>query len=197
MNENNSTTHIMTNAQFAGKIKSIKTSTHSMREAVQDALVAATYLCFKNSGGTSSFQQILDAVGGTAHRQGITQWVETYAPVMLKNDKLLLNKTAWRAHDVASIVETFDDYVKETGMYDIKWYAIAIKKNTTVSVFDLDATLSNFLKKLEKNELPELAEVLRKAEQDYMAKAIKSEMANLTIPLAELDGMEAYMPLAA
>lgn len=179
--------YVMNNAQFAGKIKTIKTSTVNLRDAVQDALVAATYLCLKNSGGTSPFQQILDAVGGTAHRQGITQWAETYAPVVLKNDSLLLNKTIWKELDHEAITaseETFNEYVRETGMAEVKWYQIAVKKNTTVSVFNLDTTLDNFLKKLEKNDLPGLAAALRKAEQDYMASAIKHELLDFTQPMA-------------
>ena len=83
--------YAMDNKKFAGKITSIKATTGKMRDLVQDALIAATYLCLKNSGGTTPFQQILDAVGTAAHRQGIVRWAETFAPVMLRDEKLVLN----------------------------------------------------------------------------------------------------------
>ena len=70
----------------------------------------------------------------------------------------------------------FDAFVAESGMNEVKWYEIAKSTNTSVSVFDLDKTLDNFCKKLEKNDLPGLAAALRKAEQDYFASAIRGEM---------------------
>jgi hypothetical protein len=58
----------------------------------------------------------------------------------------------------------------------VKWFDIAKSTNTSVSVFDLDKTLDNFCKKLERNDLSGLAAALRKAEQDYFTNAIKSEL---------------------
>lgn len=169
-------TYTMDNKQFAGKITSIKATTGKMRDLVQEALVAATYLCLKNSGGTTPFQQILDAVGTAAHRQGIVRWAETFAPVMLREDKLVLNKTAYTDMDKETILADFDAFIAESGMADVKWYEIAKSANTSVSVFDLDKTLDNFCKKLEKNELSGLAAALRKAEQDYFTSAIKTQL---------------------
>ena len=166
----------MDNKQFAGKITSIKTTTGKMRDLVQDALVAATYLCLKNSGGTTPFQQILDAVGTAAHRQGIVRWAETFAPVMLREEKLVLNKAAYSAMDKDAILADFDAFITESGMADVKWYEIAKSTNTSVSVFDLDKTLDNFCKKLEKNSLAGLAAALRKAEEDYFAATIRSQL---------------------
>ena len=164
------------NKQFAAKVKAISAATGKMQDLVQDALIAATYLCLKHSGGTSPFQNILDAVGTAAHRQGITRWAETFAPVMLREDKIVLNKTMYSSMDKEGILADFDAFIAESGMDTIKWYEIAKSVNTSVSVFDLDKTLDNFCKKLEKNALPGLAAALRKAEQDYFAAAIKAEL---------------------
>ena len=168
--------YTMDNKQFSGKITSIKATTGKMQALVQEALIAATYLCLKNSGGTTPFQQILDAVGTAAHRQGIVSWAETFAPVMLREEKLVLNKTAYSEMDKEGILADFDGFIAESGMAEVKWYEIAKDKNTSVSVFDLDKTLDNFCKKLEKNAMPGLAAAIRKAEQDYFAKAIKAEL---------------------
>lgn len=169
-------TYAMDNKKFTGNITAIKAATGKMRDLVQDALVAATYLCLKNSGGTTPFQQILDAVGTAAHRQGIVRWAETFAPVMLREEKLVLNKAAYSSMDKDTILADFDSFIAESGMVDVKWFEIAKSANTSVSVFDLDKTLDNFCKKLEKNDLPGLAAALRKAEQDYFTSAIKAEL---------------------
>jgi hypothetical protein len=175
-----------TSAAFAKKIASIKTSTVALRADIQSALIDATYLCLAHSGGTSPFQNILDAVGNAAHRQGITQWAETFAPVQLIKDKILLNKTAWNAlnlddYRVNVILPEFEAYIESTGMNEASnlWYVIAKEKNTTTSVFDLDKSFDAFMKKLEKNDLSGLAEALRNAEQNYYKQAIGSELREL------------------
>lgn len=169
--------YTMDNKKFAGKIKSIAASTSKMREDVQDALIAATYLCLKNSGGTTPFQQILDAVGTAAHRQGITEWAETFAPVILREGKLVLNKTAYKELDVELAVMDFDKFIAESGMNEVKWYEIAKDKNTTESVWNFGGACDSLFKKLEKAGMNELSKELRAAYDAHMLKAIKAELA--------------------
>lgn len=168
-------TYAMDNKQFANKIKSIAASTSKMREDVQDALIAATYLCLKNSGGTTPFQQILDAVGTAAHRQGITEWAETFAPVILREGKLVLNKTAYKELDVELAVLDFDKFIAESCMVQVKWYEIAKEKNSVESAWNFSGACDSLFKKLEKNGLPEMAKDLRTA---YTAYLLKSAAAN-------------------
>lgn len=167
-----------TSAAFAKKITSIKTSIGSVRADIQSALIDATYLCIANSGGTTPFQQILDAVGGTAHRAGISAWMETFAPVRMVKEKVLLNKTAWDVLDREDALKDFDKFIADTEMNEPTnlWYVIAKDKNVTPSIFDLDKTLDAFIKKLEKNNLSGLGAAMRKAEQDYMASALRAEL---------------------
>ena len=165
------------NKKFAAQIKGIVASTKNMREQVQAALIAATYLCLKNSGGTTPFQQILDAVGNAAHRQGITAWVETFAPVILQKNKLLLNKTAWKGLDIEGILADFDKFIAESGMDQVLWYAIAEKQNTTESIWNYGTACDGLFKKLEKNGQPELAKEMRAAYDAFMVRAIKAELA--------------------
>lgn len=167
-----------TSAAFAKKITTIKKNIGSVRAEIQSALIDATYLCIANSGGTTPFQNILDAVGNTVHRQGVTAWMETYAPVRMVKEKVLLNKTAWDLLDRESALADFPQFIVDTEMNEPGnlWYMIAKEKNTTESIFDLDKTLDNFIKKLEKNNLSGLGAAMRKAEQEYMAAAILAEM---------------------
>lgn len=168
-----------TSAAFAKRLTTIKKGVVSVRADIQAALIDATYLCLANSGGTTPFQQVFDVVGNAVHRQGISVWAETFAPVRMVKDKLLLNKSAWDLLDRESALADFEKFIAETGMNapENLWYMIAKESNTTQSVFDLDKTLDSFIKKLEKNDLSGLGAAMRKAEQDYFASALKAELA--------------------
>lgn len=174
-----------TSAAFAKKITKIKASIGSVRADIQAALVDATYLCLANSGGTTPFQNILDAVGNTAHRQGLTTWMETFAPVRMIKEKVLLHKAAWEVLDREAALANFEKFITDTGMNEPAslWYVIAKDKNTTESIFDLDKTLDAFIKKLEKNNLSGLGAAMRKAEQDYMRDALRAELTIQAMPL--------------
>lgn len=104
------------------------------QDQVQADLIYATYLCLANSGATTPFQQIFDAVGNTADRRRIIKWVETFAPVRMVQDKILLNKTAWGLLDRVFILSNFDAYIKETGMDNVKWYSIVAKTTKSLLV---------------------------------------------------------------
>lgn len=159
--------YTMNSKQFAGKIRSIKTTTGKLRDDVQSALIAATYLCIKDSGNATPFQQILDAVGTTSHRQGITMWAELHAPVIVRDGKFQLNKTAFKELDRATIVESFDQYVAETCMDEVKWYEVAKAKNTTVSIFDESKYITYVVNKLDKKGLNLLATMITETIAKY------------------------------
>ena len=168
--------YALTSQQFAGKIKTISTTRAKFSEDVHQALIAAVYLCLKNSGGTTPFEQIRAAVGTTAHRQGVVQWMETFAPVMLRDDKVVLNKTAYKGLDLDAILADFDAYVISSGMDLTKWDEIAKEKNTEESVWNYGGAVESLCKKLEKNGQSGLAVEMRAAYDAYMLKAIKAEL---------------------
>jgi dihydroxyacetone kinase len=166
--------HVLSQKNFNAKIKSIGTTRAKFSVDVHVALIAATFLCINGEGTTSPLEQVLDAVGTTAHRKGVTAWIETYAPALMREGKVVKNKTAFDGLDIDAIKLDFDAYVEESGMDKVRWDTIAAAANTTESIFDLDKTLDSFLKKLEKNGLAGMAQAMRKAEQDYLASAIKA-----------------------
>lgn len=158
-------------AQFAEKIGNIRTSTVVMRDGIQDALRAATYLCLANSGGTTPFQQILDAVGGAAHRQGLATWMETFAPVRFVNDKVLLHKDNWSKLDRVAALADFDTFLNEIGVNDdgMKWYQIAKAKNVTESIFNPESRINALLKALDGHAFGVLASYIREGVDKYNA----------------------------
>lgn len=97
------------------------------REQVQEDLIHATFLCLKYSGGTTQLQNIFDTINTDAHRRRIIKWVETYAPVSVRNSKIFLNKSSciWKDRDF--ILSNFDEHIEKSGMINDKWYSIAEK----------------------------------------------------------------------
>lgn len=164
-------TYSITPAQFAKKLTTIKASAIKMRDEVQDALVAATYLCIAHSGGTTPMQHILDAVGNAAHRQGISTWLETYAPVRFVNDKILLHKDNWSKLDKEAALADFDKHMADLGALDEGnlWYQIAKEHNVTPSIFDPEKRINALLKALDSHECGTLASYIREAVDKYNA----------------------------
>ena len=97
------------------------------RDQIQADLIHATFLCLKNSGGTSPLQNILDAIRTDAHRRRIIKWVETFASVSVRNSKIVLNKSAYIWQDRDFILSNFDAHIEKSGMTNVKWYSIAEK----------------------------------------------------------------------
>lgn len=164
------------NTKFTRALASISKSTATFREGVQDALKQATYLCIKNSGGTTPFQQILDTVGGAAHRQGILTWMESFAPVRMVKDKIVLHKDNWTKLDKDSALADFDLFMEQVGANapGKAWYQIAKAQNTTTSTFNADNRIDSLIKALATHELAGLAAVIRKAVEGYKAGAAKA-----------------------
>ena len=140
-----------------------------MRDEVHDALYAATYLCLAHSGGTTPFQDILDAVGGAAHRAGIATWMKAFAPVRMANEKVLLNKEVWAKLDKESALKDFDAFMQSIGVNDDgkKWYQIAKDSNTTDHVFNPESRVNALLKALDGHEYGTLASYIREAVDKY------------------------------
>lgn len=101
------------------------------QDQIQEDLIHATFLCLKHSGGTTKLQQILDAISTTAHRRRIIKWVETFAPVSVRDSKIILNRSAdiWRDRDF--ILSNFDKHLEVSGMTNVKWYSIKTTKQRT------------------------------------------------------------------
>jgi hypothetical protein len=157
--------------QFATKIGRIKKSTSTMRDEVQDALYAATYLCIAHSGGTTPFQDIFDAVGNSVHRAGIATWLKAFAPVRMAKEKVLLNKEVWSNLDKELALKDFDTFMESIGVNaeGKKWYQIAKESNTTDHVFDPESRVNALLKALDGHEYGTLASYIREAVDKYNA----------------------------
>lgn len=149
---------IMTKVQFSKTVKGITKNREALQDAVQEALITATYYAMKD-GNSEPFNQICDAVGQAVHIKGITLWAETYAPVMIKDGSFVLNKSAAKEHNVLN-EEDFAPIEAEIRQ-GVTWYEIAPKQKAQ-SMFEPSAYLSSAAKKLEREGFPELASEMRR-----------------------------------
>jgi hypothetical protein len=148
---------VMSSVKLAAQIKSIKSNTAKLREAIQEALISCAYYAAKD-GDPASFNRLLDAVGNSTYIKGLTMWAEIYGFVLVKNEKFVLNKKARsEAHvtDEASFAE-FESEMRAGP----KWYELVAKQKPE-SIFDPNKYLDGVIAKLEKEGLSEAAADIR------------------------------------
>lgn len=164
-------TYSITHGEFLAKLGTVRQSTSVFRDAVQEALYAATYLCLKHSGGTEPFNEVLKSVGNAAHLKGISTWMETFAPTRMVNGKVLLHKDNWSKLDREAACADFDKFMDDSGVNEEgkKWYQIAKESNTTESIFNAESRVNSLLKALQKHEYGVLAGYITKAVESYNA----------------------------
>jgi hypothetical protein len=157
---------VMSLNKLAAQIRSIKGNTHKLRDQIQEALISCAYHVAKD-GQTTPFNNLLDAVDGTARLKGITMWAELYGFVRVKDERLVVNK---QARKEAAVVdeESFADFEREM-REGPKWYEIA-GKEPVKSMFDLDNYAATVEKKLTSEGYIGLAEAVKALMQQYHAE---------------------------
>lgn len=156
---------VMNAKKLSASIKSIKGAATKLRENIQEALVSCAFYAMKDRN-TEPFNQLLDAVGSATRIKGLTMWAETFAPVLVKEGKFSLNKTAAKELAVAS-EEDFAEY--EAEMRKINWWEVAPAEKAE-SIFDRSKYMDRVFKHLKEHNEGELADALRDAEIAYFAK---------------------------
>lgn len=156
---------VMNAKKLSAAIKSIKTNAAKLRESIQDALVSCAFFAMKD-GNTEPFNQLLDAVGSSTRIKGLTTWAETFAPVVVRDGKFALNKTAKKELSVTD-EEGFAEY--EVEMRKINWWEI-VGEEKAESIFDECKYMERVIKKLRDEGKVELADAIMNAEIGYRAK---------------------------
>lgn len=157
---------VMTSKQLAASIKNIRTASAKLREQIQEALVTCAYFAMKD-GNTEAFNQLLDAVGSATRIKGLTAWAETFAPVVVRDGKFALNKTAKKSLDVKG-EDDFTQY--EVEMRKVNWWEI-VEEEKAESIFDEAKYMERVIKKLITEGKTELAAAIKDAELAFRIKA--------------------------
>lgn len=144
---------------LSSRISSIKRSKEAFREDVQDVLVSVAYQAAM--GNPNYANELLEAVRDTVHIKGLTLWLETFAPLVVRKDAFAINKGMAKTMHISNEAD-FAPY--EAEMRKVKWWEMAAPQKAK-SVFDaVDysvESLERAAKKLNDNGSPDLANVMR------------------------------------
>jgi hypothetical protein len=165
---------MLSNKEFAGKIKTVTTNAANVRATVQELLVTAAFYAYKDKNYTP-FAQILSAVGDGSRKAGIYAWAETFAPMRVVKGELVGCKVAHGKVSVTTEAE-YLELIAETGAAETMWYE-TVEKEKAVSVFDPTGYLAQVLKKLNKEGMPDLADHIRRGAEAYALEVAMAELA--------------------
>ncbi len=141
------------------RIQNVRKAKEAFRDDVQDVLVSCAYQATR--GNTNYANELLEAVRDTVHIKPLTMWLETFAPLVVRQDKFVLNKGMAKTMHVTDEA-SFAEYEKE--MRKSKWWEM-VPPQKAKSMFDAvdycNDALERMAKKLNDNGQPDLAAVMR------------------------------------
>jgi hypothetical protein len=174
---------LMSLNKLSAQIRSIKGNAHKLRDQIQEALISCAYHAAKD-GQTTPFNNLLEAVDGTARLKGITLWAELYGFVRVKDERLVINK---KMRSEAGVTDEEDFKQFEADMRSgPKWYELA-GKEPVKSMFDLDNYANTVEKKLTTEGYIGLAEAVKDLIQKYHAEQTAEISKLLEAELAEAE----------
>ena len=140
-------------------ITNVRKNKEAFRAKVQEVLVSVAYqACLGNANWAND---LLDAVRDTANIKPLTMWLETYAPLVVRQDKFVINKGMAKTMHVTS-EEEFSEYEEE--MRKVNWWELAAPQKAT-SIFApdefIEKTIERMAKKLDREGQPDLAAAIQ------------------------------------
>ena len=185
---------IMTEQKLAIAIKNVGRRLSAFRDSVQEVLVSCAYQAMMGNPNFANdlLAAIVEGERSAAHIEGITRWAETYAPLIYRHGKFLINKVALKKISVAD-EEAFAPY--ELEMRRHRWWEMA-EKQRPPSIFDpltfVPSGFEKIAKKLNSEGFPELsAEVAALGKLLYSTNVWKGLAAPAEAPTAEAPTAEA------
>ena len=85
---------------LSSRIQNVRKTKEAFRDDVQEILVSCAYQAAM--GNPNYANELLDAVRDTVHIKGLTLWMETYAPLVVRQDKFQINKGMAKTMHVTS-----------------------------------------------------------------------------------------------
>ena len=183
---------IMTETKLTAAIKSVGSSLAKWRESVQEVLVSVAYQAMRGNPNYANnlLGALMDGGKSAAHIQGITRWLETFAPLIVREGLFKINKVALKSISVTNE----DDFAKqyEPSMREVSWWLTA-EKQRPESIFDAGTFVPNRIagitKKLSTEGYPELgAEITAMLKMLYSTSAWKKATAAPVAPTSDADG---------
>lgn len=150
---------LIAKAVLSSRIEGVRKSKDALRADIQEVLVSVAYQAAM--GNPNYANELLEAVRDTVNIKGVTMWLETFAPLVVRQDKFVINKGMAKTMHVTCEAD-FAEYERE--MRKVNWWEMAPAQKA-VSMFAADeyieSAFERMAKKLNAEGDPELAAALR------------------------------------
>ena len=150
---------IIAKAALSARIASIRKAKEAFREDVQEVLVSVAYqACLGNANWAN---ELLESVRDTINIKPLTMWLETFAPLVVRNDAFAINKGMAKTMHVQCEAD-FAEY--EVEMRKVGWWEMAAPQTAT-SIFApdeyIEKAIGRMVKNLNKEGCPDLANAIK------------------------------------
>ena len=150
---------IIAKSVLSSRIANIRKAKEAFREDVQEVLVSVAYqACLGNANWAN---ELLDVVRDTINIKPLTMWLETFAPLVVRNDAFAINKGMAKTMHVQCEAD-FTQY--EVEMRKSKWWEMAAPQKAT-SIFApdeyIEKAIERMAKKLNDEGQPDLAAAIQ------------------------------------
>jgi hypothetical protein len=144
---------------LSSRIAGLRKSKEAFRSEVQEVLVSCAYQAAR--GNPNYANELLEAVRDTVNIKGVTLWLETFAPLVVRQDKFVINKGMAKTMAVSCDAD-FAEY--EVECRKVNWWEMAPAQKAT-SMFEPDTYIEQAFERMAKNlnkeGCPDLAAALR------------------------------------
>ena len=150
---------IIAKAVLSARIAGLRKAKEALRADVQDILVSVAYqACLGNANWAN---ELLEAARDTINIKPLTMWLETFAPLVVRQDKFAINKGARKAMGVENEAD-FAEY--EAEMRKANWWEMTPPQKAT-SIFApdeyIEKAVERMAKKLNDEGQPDLANAIK------------------------------------
>ena len=150
---------IIAKAVLSARIAGLRKAKEALRADVQEILVGVAYqACLGNANWAN---ELLEAARDTINIKPLTMWLETFAPLVVRQDKFAINKGARKAMGVENELD-FAEY--EVEMRKANWWEMTPPQKAT-SIFApdeyIDGAFERMVKNLNKEGCPDLANAVK------------------------------------
>ncbi len=154
---------IMTEKELNTAIAKIGTGLAEWRNNVQDALVSCAYHAAKGNANPANalLSAVRDGKTSAVNISGITRWCETYAPLVVREERFIINKGMAKSMAVTD-EKSFELF--EVKARAVSWWLMG-KAQKAESIYDVAVDVSNRMesiaKKANEEGFPEIAAEIR------------------------------------
>lgn len=150
---------IIAKAVLSARIAGLRKAKEALRADVQEVLVSVAYqACLGNANWAN---ELLEAARDTINIKPLTMWLETFAPLVVRQDKFAINKGARKAMGVENEID-FAEY--EAEMRKANWWEMTPPQKAT-SIFApdeyIEKAIERMAKKLNDEGQPDLAAAIQ------------------------------------